>query len=177
MGPSVPFIGGWPELEARTRTEGLVLAMAFGANGARLEAMRRARAAGATVLRVVDPSAVFSSECLTGDGVVVLARGVVGPGCNLGEACIINAGAVLPHDDVIGEGAHVAPGAVLGGHVSIGARTLVGLGAVVRDRVKVGRDCVVGAGAVVVNDVPDGATVVGVPARLSRAATLVRERK
>jgi type II secretory pathway component HofQ len=41
--------------------------------------------------------------------------------------------------------------------------------AVVRQGVRIGRDAVVGAGAVVLEDVPDGVTVAGVPARIIRA--------
>jgi serine acetyltransferase len=32
-------------------------------------------------------------------------------------------------------------------------------------RIRIGKDAIVGAGAVVISDVPDGVTVVGVPAR------------
>lgn len=47
-------------------------------------------------------------------------------------------------------------------------------GAVVIGDVRVGTDAVVGANAVVVDDVPDGATVAGVPAReLKKSATVV----
>ena len=42
---------------------------------------------------------------------------------------------------------------------------LVGIGAVVLPRVSIGHDAIVGGGAVVTADVPDGATVVGVPAK------------
>lgn len=48
----------------------------------------------------------------------------------------------------------------------IGDRVDVGVGASILGAVTVGNDCVIGAGAVVVRDVPDGATAVGVPARV-----------
>lgn len=48
----------------------------------------------------------------------------------------------------------------------------IGAGAIVLGPVTVGDDAVIGAGAVVVDDVPDGAVVVGNPARVVR----IRER-
>lgn len=38
-------------------------------------------------------------------------------------------------------------------------------GAVVKQYVTIGKDCIIGAGTVVLEDVPDGMTIVGVPAR------------
>jgi serine O-acetyltransferase len=51
---------------------------------------------------------------------------------------------------------------------TIGAYTRVGTGAKVLGNVTVGERAVIGAGAVVIRDVPEAATVVGVPARVVR---------
>lgn len=48
-------------------------------------------------------------------------------------------------------------------------RAAVGTGAVILPGLTIGAGAIVGAGAVVTEDVPDGATVVGNPARLLRA--------
>jgi acetyltransferase EpsM len=61
---------------------------------------------------------------------------------------------------------HVSPGAQLGGNVYVGEGAHIGIGASIKPGVKIGKWSVVGAGAVVVNDVPDGVTVVGVPAKI-----------
>jgi acetyltransferase-like isoleucine patch superfamily enzyme len=50
--------------------------------------------------------------------------------------------------------------------ISIGAGSWIGAGATVLDGVSIGQRAVVGAHAVVRHDVPDGATAVGVPARV-----------
>ena len=64
--------------------------------------------------------------------------------------------------------AHVAPGCALAGNVRVGVRTLIGVGSAVRPGIRIGADVIVGTGSAVVSDVPDGATVAGVPARLLR---------
>jgi serine O-acetyltransferase len=51
---------------------------------------------------------------------------------------------------------------------TIGAYTRVGTGAKVLGSVSIGERAVIGAGAVVIRDVPEAATVVGVPARVVR---------
>jgi serine O-acetyltransferase len=51
---------------------------------------------------------------------------------------------------------------------TIGAYTRIGTGAKVLGNVTIGERAVIGAGAVVIRDVPEAATVVGVPARLVR---------
>jgi acetyltransferase-like isoleucine patch superfamily enzyme len=53
----------------------------------------------------------------------------------------------------------------LAGDVRVGDRSWIGIGASVRQGVRIGDGVIVGAGAAVVSDVPDGLTVVGVPAR------------
>jgi bifunctional UDP-N-acetylglucosamine pyrophosphorylase/glucosamine-1-phosphate N-acetyltransferase len=49
---------------------------------------------------------------------------------------------------------------------SIGARAFIGSDTILRAPISIGDDARTGAGSVVTKDVPDGATVVGVPARL-----------
>lgn len=48
----------------------------------------------------------------------------------------------------------------------MGEKTLVGIGATVIPNVKIGKNVSIGAGTVVLQDVPDNAVVVGVPARI-----------
>ena len=123
---------------------------------------------------LVHPSAIVSDSAQLGPGVLIGPNAVVNARSVIERGGIINTGAIVEHDNRIGAFAHVAPRSVLGGDVVVGERTLIGLGAVVRPGVRIGRGATVGAGAVVVGDVPDGATVIGVPARLRPETSAVR---
>jgi serine acetyltransferase len=59
----------------------------------------------------------------------------------------------------------VNPGANISGGVVIGTGVLVGTGAQILQYLHIGAGATVGAGAVVTRDVPEGLTVLGVPAR------------
>ena len=70
---------------------------------------------------------------------------------------VIGEGTVIPHRVTIGEIGEGVP--------VIGNNCFIGAGSIIIGGIRVGNNVKVGAGAVVIKDVPDGATVVGVPAR------------
>ena len=83
----------------------------------------------------------------------------------LGHCVNINRNASVGHHCQLHDFAFINPGAQLGGLCSIGTASTVGIGATCLDRKKVGKGSFIGAGSVVTKDVPDGTTVVGIPAR------------
>lgn len=71
----------------------------------------------------------------------------------------------IAHNVVVGRNAAVIAQAMIGGSTVIGDEAWIAPSACVRDRLTIGAKAVVGLGAVVVKDVPEGATVMGSPAR------------
>jgi serine O-acetyltransferase len=98
---------------------------------------------------------------------------------SIGDPVVVHAGVYIPHGQIVLDGiTEVHPGAVLSPSISVGLVSgqyvgptiapgaKIGTGARVLGPVRVGAEARVGANAVVLEDVPDGATAVGVPARI-----------
>ncbi|MFT5423427.1 MAG: sugar O-acyltransferase (sialic acid O-acetyltransferase NeuD family) [Phycisphaerales bacterium] len=151
--------------EALAANPEAVWALAIGDVSARRRILDRMIHVAAQIRSVVDPGAVLSANVDLGSGCFVGTNAVLQPRVTIKKYAIINSGAIVEHDCLVGENTHIAPGAVLGGNVKIGSDTLIGLGARVKPGVKIGSGVTVGVGAVVINDIDDGQTVVGVPAR------------
>jgi serine O-acetyltransferase len=106
-------------------------------------------------------------EILT--GISLPASAQIGKGFYVGHF-----GATILHSDVvIGEGCSVGPGVIIGtrgmgkqGTPILGNNVYVGTGAKILGAIKIGNNVSIGANAVVLVDIPDGATAVGIPAKV-----------
>jgi sugar O-acyltransferase (sialic acid O-acetyltransferase NeuD family) len=127
---------------------------------------------GLALVTAIHPAAVIAKSAVIGHNAVVAAGAVVAASAKVADSAILNTSCVVDHECEIEAGAHICPGALLAGRVRVGAGAFVGLGAKVLPCLTVGKAAVVGAGAVVLQDVPEGCTAVGVPARIVRRATL-----
>jgi sugar O-acyltransferase (sialic acid O-acetyltransferase NeuD family) len=117
-------------------------------------------------INAIHTSAVIDSTAsINNNGVMIAANATINPLVQIGKGVICNTNCSIDHECVIGDFAHIAPGAVLCGNVTVGSKTFVGANAVIRQGITIGSNVMIGAGAVVIKDVPDNATVVGVPAK------------
>lgn len=154
--------------QAHPSSYGFVVAIGGARGHVRCELHTWLEAEGLVALSAIHRTAFVANDATLAAGCHVLATAAVCVEVELGRQTIINTGATVDHECRIGEGVHIAPGAHVAGCVTIEDHAFIGLGASILPRVRIGRGATVGAGAVVTTDVPAGATVVGVPARLSR---------
>ena len=169
-----PLLGGGADPEALSlrRLDYPELIVAIGNNARRLAALRALAARGFTLPAVIHPSAAVSPSAKLGGGCAVLAQAAVNAETRLGVGVIVNTGASVDHECDLGDGVHIAPGVRLAGGVRVGGGSWVGIGASVIQQITIGANAMIGAGSVVLDDVPDGVTVAGVPAKLIDSSAL-----
>lgn len=122
----------------------------------------------------IEPGAIIRDRVEIGDNAVIMMGAVINIGAVIGAGTMIDMGAVLGGRAIVGRNCHVGAGTVLAGVVEPASATpvvvedgvMIGANAVVLEGVRVGAGAVVAAGAVCVEDVPAGAVVAGVPARV-----------
>lgn len=112
----------------------------------------------------IHPSANIGPEFHADPGVVVAPGVTIGNGVRLGRHVHVNQASSLVRCTV-GDYTTIAPGVHVAGDVTIGAGVFIGIGARISNLVTIGDGATIGAGAVVIDDVPELATFVGVPAR------------
>ena len=164
--------GEWSALE------GVLLANADAIEYADVEADRRNSAVPLLDLRGVnariEPGAIIRDRVEIGDNAVIMMGAIINIGAVVGEGTMIDMGAVLGGRATVGARCHIGAGTVLAGVVEPASATpvvveddvMIGANAVVLEGVRVGERAVVAAGAVCVEDVPAGAVVAGIPARV-----------
>jgi UDP-perosamine 4-acetyltransferase len=158
-----------PKLKARGVAGAIV---AVGDNRVRRSYAQKLAAAGLTLVNAVHPSAVISPTAVLGENVVVAAGVIICTEARVGDSAILNTAAAIDHECEIGEAVHLAPGARLAGRVWVGEGAFIGIGANILPCLRVGEHAIVGGGSLVRREVPAGATVVGVPARVIKTAAL-----
>lgn len=113
-----------------------------------------------------------------GDDVVVGSNVWIGKNCTIGKGTRIQHGVFIPHATRIGGDVFIGPNVTLTDDKHPQARKSytpappilkhqcsLGAGCVILPGVTIGERAMIGAGAVVVDDVPDDAVMIGIPAR------------
>lgn len=137
------------------------------------EARRRIaeRLATARFETLIAPTALVGPEVVLGEGAVLSDHVTITASARIGRHFQCNLYSYVAHDCAIGDFVTFAPRVSCNGNVHIGDDCYVGTGATLRQGTAdkpllIGRGATIGMGAVVTKNVPEGATVIGNPARI-----------
>ncbi|MFA5786455.1 MAG: NeuD/PglB/VioB family sugar acetyltransferase [Actinomycetota bacterium] len=156
----------------------LYVAVAIGDPRAKERAVGQAGDLGCRFATLIHPSVRHDDRSVTiGSGSIVCAGTVLTVDVKVGAHVIVNLGCTVGHDSVIEDLVTLSPGCHLSGRTTVCRGAFMGTGAVTIEKRTIGAGATVGAGAVVVNDVPPGATAIGVPARVKDEATAPRKQQ
>ncbi|PIS21475.1 transferase [candidate division WWE3 bacterium CG08_land_8_20_14_0_20_41_15] len=162
----LPILGDFsvlPEL-IRQGIKGYVVGI--GDNKLRAQRFEEMKNVGLEPINAIHPTANIAHNVKIGKGTVVSIGATIATGAAIGNDVIINTGAIIEHDDIIEDNVHIGPGAVLAGRVTVKRGAFVGMRSAVKEYTTIGENATIGAGTVVLDDIPDNAVAVGIPAKV-----------
>jgi sugar O-acyltransferase (sialic acid O-acetyltransferase NeuD family) len=158
----VPVLGPVAQLALLPSSVQVLIGVGSATVRARLADHPDVRGRGAPVL--VHPSATVGTLAELGPGTVVWPGARVSTAVRTGRHVHVNQNATVGHDAVLEDFATLHPAAAVSGSVLLGRAATMGANSFIRQGLRLGETSFAGAGSVVVRNVPDGVTVVGVPA-------------
>ena len=132
----------------------------------------------------IEPGAIVRTGAKIGKGCVIMMGAVINIGAVIGEKTMVDMNAVIGARAKIGKRCHIGAGAVIAGvleppskrPVKIEDGVLVGANAVILEGVKIGKKSVIAAGAVVIKNIPPGMVAAGVPARVIKKVSDIKDK-
>ena len=149
-----------------------VIVIAYGDQRKKKELAAALKNAGYSFISVISDAAYISETAKIGTGTIICPSVTILSNAIVGDHAIVRSQSVVEHDNNIGDYSSIAPGVSLAGRVTIGDGSNIYTGVSIIPKVNVGAWAIVGAGSVVINDVGQGETVVGNPARVKKNSSI-----
>lgn len=116
-------------------------------------------------VNAIHAKAIVSEDAEVGHGILVGPGSIINQGVKIGNHSIIQSGVIIDVMAEIGESVQIGNGSIINAGVKINDGAFIGSGVNIVSGVIIGKDARVGAGSVVIENVADGKTVFGNPAK------------
>lgn len=117
---------------------------------------------------LIHPSVNIADTSKIGCGCVICAKSTLSIDTFIGEHCLLNVSVIIGHDCVIGDYVTIMSGSCICGHVKINDEAYLATNVTVIPKITIGAGAKVGAGSSVIQNIKDGYSVMGVPAKVIR---------
>ena len=164
----IPVLGGVSRLNDLKETENIeAVYCPLGNNKLRVKFLTMAKELGYKTPNYIHPSVLISPNVTIGEGVYILLGTTIMPHTVIKDYVMISMGVHLAHHNVLEEGVFLSTGCNFGASIHAHKYAYCGISSTIMTGMhELGEDCLIGAGAVVIKDVPDGAVMAGVPAKI-----------
>lgn len=115
---------------------------------------------------IINPKVWIHDFMTIGEGSIIYEGAIITSNVEIGKHVIISPKCGIGHDSVIKDYSSLLWNVNISGADTIEEGVLIGSGATVIQNKVIGKGSTVGAGSVVIDDIPSGATVVGVPGKV-----------
>ena len=120
------------------------------------------------IATLIDPRATVSPRARIDNGSIICEFASVHADVSMGMNCLVQPYCVVAHDTQIGDHSVLSPHCAPGGASVFGKRVFVGMHSSIKEKLTIGDDVIIAMGAAVFQNLPEGVTVVGNPARITK---------
>lgn len=139
----------------------------LGDNRIRVKLLEEASKLGYYTPSFIHSAVTLSPDVKIGKGVYILLGSNIMPCTQIEDYVMISMGVNVAHHNILRKGTFLSTGCNFGASIVAEPYTYCGIASTIMTGLhRLGQDCLIGAGAVVIRDVPDGAIMAGVPAKV-----------
>lgn len=161
----IPIAGSFALLAEADPNECEIVNLVARSTQKRFSALKKIKKYGIPLVSLIDPNVDTWGVEYNGD-ITVYQNVTFSAGAFIDEGSVVLTGAVIGHGCKVGKHCVIAPGAVLNARVELGDGVYMGTNSSILPDLKIGAWATVGINSGVVQNIPDGATAMGVPAEI-----------